>query len=124
MLLDDLMAERERAQMPQAPDPVLTIDPVAVPPLGEVNRKATRQRLAQLESAARRNLRSAEEARHVLAEEHQRLQAEASARTKAQQEAAALRRELDRLRDTESRRALKEKTRARRGPRAMRSRTS
>jgi chromosome segregation ATPase len=74
--------------------------------------------LAELEDAARRNLRSAEEARRVLAEEHQRLQQEASARTKAQQEALALRRELDRLHEEELRRAASEKTRAERAARA------
>ena len=118
MLLDDLMAERERVQKPQIADPVLTVEPVAVPALAEVGRKAARQRLVELEQVARRNLRSAEEARHVLREEHERLNAEATARTKAQQEAASLRRELDRLRDTEARRAAKEKTRAERAARA------
>jgi len=117
MLLDDLMAERERAQTPQVADPVLTVDPVAVPTVADAGRKASRQRLVELEQAARRNLRSAEEARQVLREEHERLHVEATARTRAQQEAAALRRELDRLRDTEGRRAAKEKTRAARAAR-------
>jgi chromosome segregation ATPase len=118
MLLDDLMAQREHVQKPQIVDPVLTVDPVAVPALAEVGRKAQRQRLSDLEQAARHNLRSAEEARQVLREEHERLNAEATARTKAQQEAASLRRELDRLRDTETRRAAKEKTRAEQAARA------
>ena len=88
MLLDDLLAERERVETP-AQDPVphaplLTIEPVAVPPAGEIGRRAARQRLAALEDAARRNLRAAEEARRVLADEHRRLQEESSARLVAQ----------------------------------------
>ncbi len=119
MLLDELFAERERAQAPTAPTPVLTVDPVAVPSTIETGRRAVRQRLVELESAARRNYRSAEEARRVLAEEHERLQQEATARTQAQHEAAALRREIDRLAEEEARRSAQERTRAERAARAQ-----
>ncbi len=119
MLLDELLAERERVQTPLAPAPVLTVDPVAVPPTIESGRRAVRQRLADLESAARRNFRSAEEARRVLADEHERLQQEATARTQAQQEAAALRREVERLSTNEARRAAQERTRAERVARSQ-----
>ncbi|MDQ1455121.1 MAG: hypothetical protein QOH28_741 [Actinomycetota bacterium] len=118
MLLDELLAERERGQ-PVAPAPVLTVDPVAVPPTLESGRRAVRQRLADLESAARRNFRSAEEARRVLADEHERLQQEATARTQAQHEAAALRREVERLSTNEARRAAQERTRAERVARSQ-----
>ena len=75
MLLDELLAERERAEMPPTPPPVLTVDPVVVPPTVDTGRRAIRQRLAELESAAVRNYRSAEEARRVLVDEHHRLEA-------------------------------------------------
>jgi chromosome segregation ATPase len=118
MLLDDLMAERARARVEVAPPPVLSVEPVAVPPAGEVGRRAARQRLLELEDVARRNLRSAEEARRVLAEEHRRLELESSARSDAETEAAALRREVDRLRDDEEQRNAQAKTRAAREARA------
>jgi chromosome segregation ATPase len=118
MLLDDLMAERGRARTEVVPPPVLTVEPVAVPPAGEVGRRAARQRLLELEDVARRNLRSAEEARRVLLEEHRRLEDESSARSEAEIEAAALRRELDRLRESEEQRDVKAKTRAAREARA------
>ena len=119
MLLDELLAERERAEMPPTPPPVLTVDPVVVPPTIETGRRAIRQRLAELESAAVRNYRSAEEARRVLVDEHHRLEQELNARTHAQHEAAALRRELERLSEEETRRAAQERTRAEREARAQ-----
>jgi hypothetical protein len=75
LLLDELVADRERAQAPapSLPPPVLTVDPVAVPPSLDNSRKATRQRLVELENAAMRNYHSAEEARRALGEEHMRL---------------------------------------------------
>lgn len=119
MLLDELLAERERANTPPTPPPVLTVDPVAVPPTADTSRRAVRQRLADLEDAAVRNYRSAEEARRVLADEHQRLQEELAARTHAQHEAAALRREVDRLTTEEAKRSAQERTRAERAARAQ-----
>ncbi|MCU1468842.1 MAG: hypothetical protein JWM72_4770, partial [Actinomycetia bacterium] len=118
LLLDELLAERERAQLPPTPPPALTVDPVAVPATVDTSRRAVRQRLAELENAARRNYRSAEEARRVLADEHQRLEQELSARTHAQQEAAALRRELERLTTEETRRQAQERASAQRAARA------
>jgi hypothetical protein len=119
MLLDELMARRDRVDEPEAtPPPALTIDPVAVPPAGDVGRRAARQRLAELEDAAYRNLRSAEEARKALALEHARLQHESSARAHAQQEAEALRRELDRLHTTEGERSEQTRARAEQAARA------
>ena len=119
MLLDELLARREQPSDEVVPieSVKLTVEPVAVPPTGEIGRHAARQRLAELEDAARRNLRSAEEARRVLSEEHQRLQHESSARLQAQEEAAALRRELDRLRSSEDKRAAQAKSRASRAAR-------
>ena len=118
MLLDDLMAERGRAHAEVIPPPVLTVEPIAVPPTGDVGRREARQRLLELEDVARRNLRSAEEARRVLLEEHRRLEDENSARADAEREASALRRELDRLRESEEQRDAKAKTVAAREARA------
>lgn len=119
MLLDELLAERERAETPPTPAPVLTVDPVAVPPTSDSSRRAVRQRLAELERAARRNFLSAEEARNVLAAEHERLQQESTARTQAQQEAAALRREVERLSTKEANRAAQERRGAERAARSQ-----
>src|SRR5262249_8335299 len=101
---DDLMTERARARVEAVPPPVLSVEPVAVPPAGEVGRRAARQRLLELEDVARRNLRSAEEARRVLAEEHRRLEFESNARSEAEAGAAALAKEVNRLRDGEGER--------------------
>jgi chromosome segregation ATPase len=116
--LDELLAERERAQVPPTPPPALSVDPVVVPDSADTSRRALRQRLADLETAARRNYRSAEEARRVLADEHQRLEQELSARTHAQHEAAALRREVERLSQEEAKRGAQERSRAERAARA------
>jgi chromosome segregation ATPase len=118
MLLDDLMAERGRAHTEVVAPPVLTVEPVAVPPTGDVGRREARQRLLELEDVARRNFRSAEEARRVLLEEHRRLEDENSARAEAEREASALRRELERLRESEEQRDVKAKARAARDARA------
>ncbi len=104
--------------MPPTPPPVLSVDPVAVPQTVDTGRRALRHRLTELEDAARRNYRSAEEARRVLADEHQRLEQELNARTHAQHEAAALRREVERLSTEETRRSVQERTRAARAARA------
>jgi chromosome segregation ATPase len=113
--LDELVMQRDRPEL--APEPVLSIDPVAVPPAAELGRRAAKQRLAELESAAQRNLRSAEEARRALFEEHQRLQQESSARAQAEGETAALRREIERLRSSDDKRAAQERSRAKRAAR-------
>ena len=77
--------------------------PVDAAPVG--GRRGARKRLAEVEALARRNLRAAEEARRVVHEERQLLEEEASARTKAERTASALRREIERLRSTEEQRA-------------------
>jgi hypothetical protein len=118
MLLDELLAEREGPEPEPSPPPHLTVDPVSVPPTSDTGRRAVRQRLADLESAARRNFRSAEEARQALADEHQRLQIEATARTQAQHEAEALRREVERLSAKETGRTNQERARAERAARS------
>ena len=118
MLLDELLAEREGPAPEPTPPPQLTVDPVSVPPTSETGRRAVRQRLADLESAARRNFRSAEEARQALADEHERLQVEATARTQAQHEAEALRREVERLSAKETDRTNQERARAERAARS------
>ncbi|HET9730015.1 MAG TPA: hypothetical protein VFR41_11370 [Acidimicrobiia bacterium] len=69
-----------------------------VPPMGEVGRREARQRLVELEDAARRNYAAAEEARDALAREHARLNLETEARNEIQREALLLRHELDKAR--------------------------
>jgi DNA repair exonuclease SbcCD ATPase subunit len=96
VLLDDLVSDRAVEPLPA---PVIGIEPRPVEaPRGRTN---ARQRAAELESLAMHNLRAAEEARKVAGIEHQRLEAEASIRVKMEREAAGLRRELDRLRESE-----------------------
>ena len=104
LLLDEMLAERDRAPLP--PAPVLTLRPVPVDaaPIG-AGRRAALKRLAEVEALARNNLRAAEEAQRVMQAERQLLEEEASARTKAERTASALRRELERLRSTEEQRA-------------------
>ena len=104
LLLDEMLAERERDPLP--PAPVLTIQPVPVDaaPVG-AGRRGALKRLAEVEALARNNLRAAEEAQRVMQVERQLLEEEASARTKAERTASALRRELERLRSTEEQRA-------------------
>jgi len=104
LLLDEMLAERERAPLP--PAPVLTLQPVPVDaaPVG-AGRRGAMKRLAEVEALARNNLRAAEEARRVLEAERALLEEEADARTKAERTASALRRELERLRSTEEQRA-------------------
>jgi len=104
LLLDEMLAERERAPLP--PAPVLTLQPVPVDaaPVG-AGRKGALKRLAEVEALARTNLRAAEEARRVLEAERALLEEEAGARTRAERTAAGLRRELEQLRSTEEQRA-------------------
>jgi ParB family chromosome partitioning protein len=96
--------ELEREREPLPPPPVLQTAPVPVEPATTTGRKNTRHRLVELEEIARRNLRAAEEARQLVFDEYARLEREASARTEAEHEVAALRRELERLRETDERR--------------------
>jgi chromosome segregation ATPase len=104
LLLDEMLAERERAPLP--PAPVLTLQPVPVDaaPVG-AGRKGAMKRLAEVEALARNNLRAAEEARRVMEAERALLEEEASARTQAERTASGLRREIERLRSTEEQRA-------------------
>ncbi|HEX5096634.1 MAG TPA: hypothetical protein VFX21_11495, partial [Acidimicrobiia bacterium] len=96
MLLDDLVSDRTVEPLPA---PVVTIEPRRVePPRGRTN---ARQRAAELETVAMHNLRAAEEARKVAEQERQRLEAEASIRVKMEREVAGLRREMERLRESE-----------------------
>ena len=103
MLLDEMLAERARPPLP--PAPVLSVEPVPVDATPIGGRRAARKRLAEVEVLARHNLRAAEEARRFVHEERQMLEDEATARTDAERTAAALRRELERLRSTEEQRA-------------------
>ena len=119
MLLDELLAERERGQAPADTAARPERRPDRRSATIETGRRAIRQRLAELENAARRNYRSAEEARRVLADEHQRLEQELNARTHAQHEAAALRREIERLSTEETQRTAQERARAERAARAQ-----
>ena len=103
LLLDELLAERARPPLP--PAPVLSVDPVPVDAAAVAGRRGARKRLAEVEALARRNLRAAEEARRIVHEERVLLEEEASARTKAEGTASALRREIERLRSNEEQRA-------------------
>src|SRR6187397_1869751 len=93
LLLDEMLAERERAPMP--PAPVLTLQPVPVDaaPVG-AGRKGALKRLAEVEALARTYLGAAEEARRALEAARALLEEEAGARTRAERTAAGLRREL------------------------------
>ena len=104
LLLDEMLAERDRAPLP--PAPVLTLQPAPVDaaPIG-AGRRGAMKRLAEVEALARNNLRAAEEARRVMEAERALLEEEAGARTRAERTASALRRELERLRSTEEQRA-------------------
>jgi chromosome segregation ATPase len=103
LLLDEMLAERARPPLP--PAPVLTVEPVPVDAAPIAGRRGVRKRLEEVEALARRNLRAAEEARRVAFQERELLEEEASARTKAERTAAALRQEIERLRATEEQRA-------------------
>jgi chromosome segregation ATPase len=102
LLLDEMLAERARPPLP--PAPVLTVDPVPVDAAPIAGRRGVRKRLEEVEALARRNLRAAEEARRVAFQERELLEEEASARTKAERTASALRQEIERLRATEEQR--------------------
>src|SRR5262245_17911337 len=103
LLLDEMGLEREREPLP--PPPVLQLAPVAVEAATPASRKNVKQRMAELEEIAWRNLRAAEEARQVVFAEYARLEREATARSEAENEAAAMKRELEKLRETDERRA-------------------
>ena len=103
LLLDEMELEREREPLP--PPPVLQLAPVAVEAATPASRKNVKQRMAELEEIAWRNLRAAEEARQVVFAEYARLEREATARSDAETEAAGLRRELEKLRENDERRA-------------------
>src|SRR5438552_1289568 len=80
LLLDEMLAEREREPLP--PAPVLTLRPVPVDaaPVG-AGRRGALKRLAEVEALARTNLRAAEEAQRVMQEERRLLEEEASKTT-------------------------------------------
>ena len=103
LLLDEMLAERARPPLP--PAPVMSVEPVPVDATPIAGRRGARKRLAEVEALARHNLRAAEEARRFVQEERQMLEDEATARSDAERTAAALRRELERLRSTEEQRA-------------------
>jgi chromosome segregation ATPase len=96
VLLDELVADRTEGE-PIA-EPVLTIDPVS---LDAIPLNRGRHRIEDVEEAVRRNLRSAEEARNALREEHRRLEAEAAIRRKMEREVASMRREVERMQESE-----------------------
>ena len=96
VLLDELVVDRTTESVPAAP--TLQVEPVPV----EALESKGRRRVQELEEVARRNHRAADEARRALAGEHERLEAEAAIRRKMEKEAGRLRRELERLRESES----------------------
>jgi chromosome segregation ATPase len=105
--LDEMLAERARPELP--PAPVLTVDPAPVDAAPVNGLRGAKRRLAEVEALARHNLRAAEEARRVVQEERALLEEEVSARTKAEQTATNLRRELERLKSSEEQRAAQAK---------------
>ena len=105
--LDEMLAERDRPPLP--PAPVLTVDPAPVDAAPVNGLRGAKRRLAEVEALARHNLRAAEEARRVVQEERALLEEEVSARTKAEQTATNLRRELERLKSSEEQRAAQTK---------------
>ena len=96
VLLDDLVADRTEPD--GLAEPVLTIDPVS---LDAIPTNRGRHRIEDVEEAVARNLRSAEEARQALRAEHSRLEAEAGIRRKIEREVGALRREIERMQESE-----------------------
>jgi chromosome segregation ATPase len=96
LLLDDLVADRTEPD--GLAEPVLSIDPVS---LDAIPRNRGRHRIEDVEEAVARNLRSAEEARQALRAEHSRLEAEAVIRRKMEREVGALRREIERMQESE-----------------------
>jgi len=105
--LDEMLAERARPELP--PAPVLTVEPAPVDAAPVNGLRGAKRRLAEVEALARHNLRAAEEARRVVQEERALLEEEVSARTKAEQTATNLRRELERLKSSEEQRAAQAK---------------
>jgi chromosome segregation ATPase len=97
ILLGDLANQRERMQAAIVPPPVLTIDPVAIPPVNDQSRRGTRGRAEKLEQVAARNLQAAEEARKALREQQARLERETAARVQAEVRIDALARNLAQL---------------------------
>ncbi|MDZ4825495.1 MAG: hypothetical protein SGJ13_03410 [Actinomycetota bacterium] len=107
MLLDDLVADTADTDEDRAPaGSELTLQPVPVAALAAARK---RRRVNELEEAAVHNLKAAEEARKVALEDRKRLGVETSTRRKIQREATRLRRELDRLRETEQKRTAQAK---------------
>jgi hypothetical protein len=107
LLLDELVIERDAPPLP--PEPVFTIDPLAVDEPG-----TGRRRRGELEELARWNGRAAEEARRIALEQRRYLLDTASARSRAEREAAALRREVQRLSDADDTRIARARYRAER----------
>jgi chromosome segregation ATPase len=97
VLLDELVADRTEAE-PLA-EPVLTIEPVS---LDAIPTNRGRHRIEDVEEAVARNLRAVEEARRALRSEHERLRAEATIRRKMEREVASVRRELERMQESEN----------------------
>ncbi|MGH8976531.1 MAG: hypothetical protein ACRDV7_00545 [Acidimicrobiia bacterium] len=96
VLLDEFVTDRADEGVPE---PVLCIDPVS---LDAIPTNRGRHRIEDVEEAVARNLRSAEEARKALREEHTRLEHEASVRRKIEREVASLRREIERMLESEN----------------------
>jgi len=105
LLLDDLVTDREKLQANVAVPPTLHIDPVDIPAYIDTKGRAGRQYIAELERIARHNLNSALEARHAIAEHHQRLELEMASRAQAEWINAGLKRDVERLRDEDGQRA-------------------
>ena len=91
LLLDDLVA-------PEVARPPLHLDPIS---LDAVPQHRGRRRIEDVEEALGRNLRSAEEARRAVATQHDRLVAEAGIRRKLERELSALRRDIERMQESE-----------------------
>jgi chromosome segregation ATPase len=112
ILLGDLANQRERMQAAIVPPPVLTIDPIAIPPANDQSRRGTRGRTAELEQVAARNLQAAEEARKVLREQQTRLERETAARVQAEVRIETLARDLAQLKQQDAQQQAQAKARA------------
>ena len=122
LVVDELAARPEVDEWPQPTTlaaPVLHEEPIDVPVNADAGHRPTWQRIAELGEIARRNLRAAEEARRVIIELYQRLEAEVAVRALMQRDNAVLNREVMTLRDEDGSRLAQLKSRLIRDARAV-----
>ncbi len=105
LLLDQLVAERDEEPLPRELE--LRVTPMPVEGIRATRGRDARKRLLEVAAVARQNLEAAEEATSLAFEERRRLEREVSVRKRAESELGSLRRELQRLRETEEQRAAR-----------------